>query len=225
MPSIEEVPSGDLFDCAIISTIEEADKLRSNRFLPLVLRAATLPKLDMRRALDFSLASVIETGKGEAELCNALHIALKKSMRKLGNHDVKADWKILLAEDNKINQIVARRLLASSGLKCLEVVENGQEAFEAVKANQYDIVLMDVSMPVKDGREATQDIRMWEQTHSVTPVPIIGVTAHALVGDREKCMKAGMSGVCTKPLLVPELLAAMSKAISLHRQFARVETK
>ncbi|PLW22706.1 hypothetical protein PCASD_13739 [Puccinia coronata f. sp. avenae] len=225
VPSIEEVPSGDLFDCAIISTIEEADKLRSNRFLPLVLRAATLPKLDMRRALDFSLASVIETGKGEAELCNALHIALKKSMRKLGNHDVKADWKILLAEDNKINQIVARRLLASSGLKCLEVVENGQEAFEAVKANQYDIVLMDVSMPVKDGREATQDIRMWEQTHSVTPVPIIGVTAHALVGDREKCMKAGMSGVCTKPLLVPELLAAMSKAISLHRQFARVETR
>ncbi|WAQ90228.1 hypothetical protein PtA15_12A215 [Puccinia triticina] len=224
VPSIEEVPSGDLFDCAIISTIEEADKLRSNRFLPLVLRAATLPKLDMRRALDFSLASVIETGKGEAELCNALHIALKKSMRKLGNHDVKADWKILLAEDNKINQIVARRLLASSGLKCLEVVENGQEAFEAVKANQYDIVLMDVSMPVKDGREATQDIRMWEQTHSVTPVPIIGVTAHALVGDREKCMTAGMSGVCTKPLLAPELLAAMSKAISLHRQFARLET-
>ncbi|WAR61531.1 hypothetical protein PtB15_12B219 [Puccinia triticina] len=218
VPSIEEVPSGDLFDCAIISTIEEADKLRSNRFLPLVLRAATLPKLDMRRALDFSLASVIETGKGEAELCNALHIALKKSMRKLGNHDVKADWKILLAEDNKINQIVARRLLASSGLKCLEVVENGQEAFEAVKANQYDIVLMDVSMPVKDGREATQDIRMWEQTHSVTPVPIIGVTAHALVGDREKCMTAGMSGVCTKPLLAPEL------AISLHRQFARLET-
>ncbi|KAA1089539.1 hypothetical protein PGT21_021348 [Puccinia graminis f. sp. tritici] len=224
VPSIEEVPSGDLFDCAIISTIEEADKLRSNRFLPLVLRAATLPKLDMRRALDFSLASVIETGKGEAELCNALHIALKKSMRKLGNHDVKADWKILLAEDNKINQIVARRLLASSGLKCLEVVENGQEAFEAVQANQYDIVLMDVSMPVKDGREATQDIRMWEQTHSVTPVPIIGVTAHALVGDREKCMKAGMSGVCTKPLLAPELLAAMSKKGNRRLQkFSRME--
>lgn len=222
VPSIDQVPTGDLFDCAIISTIEEADRLRSNRFLPLVLRAPTLPKLDMRRALDFSLASVIENGKGEAELCNALQIALKKSMRKLGHHDVKADWKILLAEDNKINQIVARRLLASSGLKCLEVVENGQEAFEAVKANQYDIVLMDVSMPVKDGREATQDIRIWEQTHSVTPVPIIGVTAHALVGDREKCMKAGMSGVCTKPLLAPELLAAMSKAISLHRQFARL---
>ncbi|MBW0480484.1 hypothetical protein O181_020199 [Austropuccinia psidii MF-1] len=220
--SIEEVPSGDLFDCAIISTIEEADRLRSNRFLPLVLRAPTLPKLDMRRALDFSLASVIETDKAEAELCNALNIALKKSMRKLGNHDVKANWKILLAEDNKINQIVARRLLASSGLDCLEVVENGQEAFEAVKSHQYDIVLMDVSMPVKDGREATQDIRKWEQAHSVAPVPIIGVTAHALVGDREKCMNAGMSGVCTKPLLAPELLAAMSKAISLHRQYARL---
>lgn len=47
-------------------------------------------------------------------------------------------------------------------------------------------------MPIKDGREATQDIRKWEQTHSVSPVPIIGVTAHALVGDREKCMKAGV---------------------------------
>ncbi|CAH7684481.1 expressed protein [Phakopsora pachyrhizi] len=210
--SIDDVPSGDLYDCAIISTIEEADRLRSNRFLPLVLRAPTLPRLNMRRALDFSLASVIETDKGEAELCNALNIALKKSMRKLN----------LLAEDNKINQIVARRLLASSGLKCIEVVENGEEAFEAVKSNRYDIVLMDVSMPVKDGREATEDIRRWEKAHSVTPVPIIGVTAHALVGDREKCMKAGMSGVCTKPLLAPELVSKSKKqAILLHGQYAR----
>ncbi|KAH9814854.1 hypothetical protein DFH28DRAFT_894067 [Melampsora americana] len=221
VPSIDEVPSGDLFDCAIISSIEEADRLRSSRFLPLVLRAPTLPKLDMRRALDLSLASVVENDKGEAELCNALNIALKKSMRRVGNQDAKADWKILLAEDNKINQIVARRILASSGLNCLVVVENGQEACDAVKSTQFDIVLMDVSMPVKDGREATQDIRKWEQTHSVSPVPIIGVTAHALVGDREKCMKAGMSGVCTKPLLAPELLAAMTKAISLHRQYAQ----
>ncbi|KAG0141877.1 hypothetical protein CROQUDRAFT_673888 [Cronartium quercuum f. sp. fusiforme G11] len=220
VPSIDDVPSGDLFDCAIISTIEEADRLRSSRFLPLVLRAPTLPKLDMRRALDLSLASVVETDKGEAELCNALNIALKKSMRRVGNQDAKADWKILLAEDNKINQIVARRILSSSGLNCLVVVDNGQEACDAVKSTQFDIVLMDVSMPVKDGREATQDIRQWEQTHSVSPVPIIGVTAHALVGDREKCMKAGMSGVCTKPLLAPELLAAMTKAISLHRQYA-----
>ncbi|KAI9606117.1 hypothetical protein H4Q26_004491 [Puccinia striiformis f. sp. tritici PST-130] len=228
-PEVElrkQIEKIDTDQCVLLIDDEELDDVEASclKFGLSVHRAATLPQLDMRRALDFSLASVIETGKGEAELCNALHIALKKSMRKLGNHDVKADWKILLAEDNKINQIVARRLLASSGLKCLEVVENGQEAFEAVKANQYDIVLMDVSMPVKDGREATQDIRMWEQTHSVTPVPIIGVTAHALVGDREKCMKAGMSGVCTKPLLAPELLAAMSKAISLHRQFARLET-
>ncbi|KAI8444235.1 hypothetical protein BY996DRAFT_4601214, partial [Phakopsora pachyrhizi] len=213
--SIDDVPSGDLYDCAIISTIEEADRLRSNRFLPLVLRAPTLPRLNMRRALDFSLASVIETDKGEAELCNALNIALKKSMRKLSNHEVKTDWKILLAEDNKINQIVARRLLASSGLKCIEVVENGEEAFEAVKSNRYDIVLMDVSMPVKDGREATEDIRRWEKAHSVTPVPIIGVTAHALVGDREKCMKAGMSGVCTKPLLAPELVSKSKKQVIL----------
>lgn len=101
VPSIDEVPSGDLFDCAIISTIEEADRLRSSRFLPLVLRAPTLPKLDMRRALDFSLASVIETDKGEAELCNALNISLKKSMRRVGNQDAKADWKILLAEDSE----------------------------------------------------------------------------------------------------------------------------
>lgn len=100
VPSIDEVPLGDLFDCAIISTIEEADRLRSSRFLPLVLRAPTLPKLDMRRALDLSLASVVETDKGEAELCNALNIALKKSMRRVGNQHTKADWKILLAEDS-----------------------------------------------------------------------------------------------------------------------------
>ncbi|POW22241.1 hypothetical protein PSHT_01554 [Puccinia striiformis] len=100
VPSIEEVTLGDLFNCVLITTIQEANKLRSNRFLPLVLRAATLPQLNMCHALDFSLASLIETGKGEAELCNALHIALKKGMGKLGNLDVQADWKILLAEDS-----------------------------------------------------------------------------------------------------------------------------
>lgn len=97
--NVNEVPTGDLFDCGVISTTEEADTLRGSRFLPLVLRAERLPKLNMRRALDLSLASVIETNKTAAELCAAILRASAKSMRGIKQQRGQADWKILLAEE------------------------------------------------------------------------------------------------------------------------------
>ncbi len=104
--------------------------------------------------------------------------------------------KVLLAEDNKTNQLVASRLLDRLGLEVM-VVENGKDAVEAVLDEDFAIVFMDWHMPVMNGLEATREIRRL-QTH--TMVPIIGLTANALPGDRETCLEAGMDGYISKPI-------------------------
>ncbi|MBT3259730.1 MAG: response regulator [Deltaproteobacteria bacterium] len=111
------------------------------------------------------------------------------------------DAKILLVEDNEINQQVAGEILAAAGLK-VSLANNGQEAVEAVKKGDFDAVLMDVQMPVMDGYAATREIRNWEDQ---IRIPIIAMTAHALAGDREKSLEAGMDDHVSKPI-DPELL-------------------
>lgn len=110
---------------------------------------------------------------------------------------------VLVAEDNEVNQIVFTQILQGTGLSFL-VVENGQEAVAAWERHTPRIIMMDVSMPVMNGHQATQTIREREkgQGHRV---PIIGVTAHALESDRELCLDAGMDDYMSKPIS-PELL-------------------
>ncbi|OWV76603.1 hybrid sensor histidine kinase/response regulator [Rhizobium sp. R339] len=110
---------------------------------------------------------------------------------------------VLVAEDNEVNQIVFTQILQSTGLTFL-VVNNGQEAVAAWESHTPRIIMMDVSMPVMNGHEATRTIREREkgQGHRV---PIIGVTAHALESDRELCLDAGMDDYMSKPIS-PELL-------------------
>ncbi len=105
--------------------------------------------------------------------------------------------RILLAEDNPINQKLAVILLQKAGFS-VDAVETGKEAIEKVQTQTYNAVLMDVQMPEMDGFEATQIIRAWEgqERH----IPIIAMTAHALAGDRERCLQAGMDDYVTKPL-------------------------
>jgi len=106
--------------------------------------------------------------------------------------------RILLAEDNPVNQKLAVILLQKAGFS-VDAVENGQHAFEKVKSGKYNAVLMDVQMPEMDGFEATRAIRQWEVLkHS--HVPIIAMTAHALKGDRERCLEVGMDDYVSKPL-------------------------
>ncbi len=109
---------------------------------------------------------------------------------------------ILLVEDNTINQKVAIKLLQKIGLTT-RCVNNGQEALEAIKDNSYDIVFMDMQMPVMDGLEATRQIRSREENN--THVPIIAMTANAMKGDREKCFNAGMDDYLSKPIKPEEL--------------------
>jgi two-component system sensor histidine kinase/response regulator len=115
--------------------------------------------------------------------------------------------RVLLAEDNAVNRALIIQLLKKRG-HSVAVVENGREAVAAVEREQFDAVLMDVQMPEMDGFEATAAIRVREQS-SGGHVPIIALTAHAMAGDRERCLRAGMDGYLTKPIRPVELYAEL----------------
>jgi CheY-like chemotaxis protein len=123
--------------------------------------------------------------------------------------------RILLTEDNEINQEVARELLADMGLDCT-VASNGKEALAALERQRFDVVLMDCQMPEMDGYEATRQIRQREAQGRCfclrgNHLPIIALTAHAIKGDREKCLAAGMDDCVTKPI-DPQMLEVAIKA-------------
>ncbi len=112
--------------------------------------------------------------------------------------------RILLAEDNPTNQMLAIRLLEKVG-HSVKLAKTGKEAVEAMKVEKFDLVLMDVQMPEMDGFEATAVIRMNEKL-SGFHTPVVAMTAHALKGDRERCLEAGMDAYLSKPIRFKELI-------------------
>ncbi|MGB9442229.1 MAG: response regulator [Desulfobacterales bacterium] len=149
---------------------------------------------------------------------------------------------LLLVEDNEINQQVAKEILEGAGLN-VTIATNGQEAVTAVKENNFDAVLMDVQMPVMDGYTATREIRKWElglrnengknsdlkseirnPKSKIQGVPIIAMTAHAMAGDEDKSLQAGMNGHVTKPIDPDQLFATLQKWIQPSEKRVTIQT-
>ncbi len=126
---------------------------------------------------------------------------------------INTDLRILLVEDNRINQKVATTLLKKLGLKT-NIANHGQECLDTLKENQYDVILMDCQMPVMDGYEATQQIKK-SKLHS--GIYIIAITANSMKGDREKCLNAGMDDFLPKPIKKNDLAEAFYRYQSLTK--------
>ncbi len=150
---------------------------------------------------------------------------LKKEFPKNGKESkstktIRSKYKVLIAEDNPVNQKVAQKMIAERGYKAYSVF-NGIEALEAIKREHYDVVLMDVQMPEMDGFTCTSEIRKLPDEKST--VPIIAITAHALAGDKEKCLNAGMNDYVTKPIDPVKLIQAIDNLLQISFEVEAVK--
>ena len=120
--------------------------------------------------------------------------------------------KILVAEDNGMNQLLAKKMFAKIGYQ-IEIANNGQEACEMAKTNNYDIVFMDIHMPEMDGLEATVEILK----SNIQPLPIIvAMTANVVKEAEEDCLAVGMKDIITKPFTIDQLRKVLDKWITLQ---------
>lgn len=123
--------------------------------------------------------------------------------------------RILMAEDNQINQRVGKLILQRAGFN-IDLVGDGYEALQAHRAKPYDLILMDCQMPTMDGFEASRQIRSLDQHQPV----IIAVTANALLGERERCLDAGMDDYLSKPFQAEQLVAVVKKWVTSRRKLS-----
>ena len=172
---------------------------------------------DAARCRELGVAGFLTKPVGQDELRRAIQQALQDRSRRTDLNELKSHagpvsvlrkLKILVAEDNAVNQLFAVRILQKVG-HTVQVAGDGREALQKLTENDFDIVLMDVQMPELDGIEATAAIRDNERTTG-KHVPIIAMTAHAMKGDRERCLAAGMDGYISKPIRLEKLLGEMA---------------
>lgn len=202
------------FDTVIIDQMSQAERIREViplRYTPLVLISPEVHRLNMKLCIDLGITAYINSPRNLPELLDALLPALESHVALPSDSGKIAPLRILLAEDNVVNQKLALRILQKVGHN-VKIVSNGKLAVEAFETQSFDMILMDVQMPVMGGFEATQLIRHLEhESGTNSHIPIIALTAHAMIGDREKCLDAGMDEYVTKPLRLPELIAAIKK--------------
>lgn len=164
--------------------------------------------------LKLKLSDVVQNGKSSSTTVSSSGYFIHPKRSKQKNEELKLrreQFNILLAEDNLINQKVVMRILNQAGFK-VEVAGNGAEAVDLYQAKKFSIILMDVQMPEVDGFEATARIRKGPNGKSI---PIIALTAHALAGDREKCLAAGMNDYLSKPIEADELISKLDRWLNI----------
>jgi signal transduction histidine kinase/CheY-like chemotaxis protein/ligand-binding sensor domain-containing protein len=234
--ALESILRGDPYDVAILDMqMPEMDGLtlavqiqkhRDAKKLPLVMLTSTGQKEEFTQDDGPQIAAYFTKPIKQSRLYEIFMSIFegrpeegKKMTKKLFDSRLaeKLPLRILLAEDNLINQMVARRLLEKLGYYA-DVATNGMEAIEAIKKKNYDLIFMDVQMPIMDGLEATRRIcRQWAREHRPR---IVAMTANAMQGDREKCIEAGMDDYISKPINPQELAQALQRTAPLSERSA-----
>jgi two-component system sensor histidine kinase/response regulator len=180
---------------------------------------AYLPKparrADLLEAMKLILSTPAASGGGNAsgrdsgEAAGGLGLVTVHTLR-----ERRTQLRVLVAEDNAVNQTLARRLLEKRG-HTVVIAENGRVALEAVEREAFDLILMDVQMPVLGGMEAAACIRERERIAGCgARIPIIALTANAMAGDRERCIESGMDEYLTKPIQARELFAMVERVMA-----------
>jgi two-component system, sensor histidine kinase and response regulator len=175
---------------------------------------------DAARCRELGISAYLVKPIRQAELLNAICQVLDGTPQKqpaplVTRHTLREEQqrvRILLAEDNAMNQTLAVRLLEKHGYS-VTVAPDGQAAVEAFQAGGFHLVLMDIQMPRMDGFEATAAIRANENVTG-GHIPIVAMTAHALVGDQERCLASGMDGYISKPIRTSELFATIERMLA-----------
>jgi signal transduction histidine kinase/CheY-like chemotaxis protein len=175
---------------------------------------------DAARCRELGISAYLVKPIRQGELLDAICQLLDKTAQKqpaplVTRHTLREEnnrIRILLAEDNAVNQTLAVRILEKRGY-AVTVAPDGQAAVDAHRSGRFDLILMDIQMPGMDGFEATAAIRESEKLIG-GHIPIVAMTAHALVGDQEKCLASGMDGYVSKPIRTSELFAAIEKILA-----------
>ncbi|KAI1468757.1 uncharacterized protein F4812DRAFT_345464 [Daldinia caldariorum] len=211
IPNSDDPP----YDVIIVESIDTARKLRAVedfKYLPIVLLAPVV-HVNLKSCLDLGITSYMTTPCKPIDLGNGMVPALENRATPSLADNTKS-FEILLAEDNRVNQRLAVKILEKYH-HAVTVVGNGLEAVEAVKKKKFDVILMDVQMPIMGGFEATNKIREYERSLGSHRTPIIALTAHAMMGDRERCIQAQMDEYLSKPLQQNHLIQTILKCATL----------
>ncbi|KAI5802820.1 hypothetical protein FPQ18DRAFT_300934 [Pyronema domesticum] len=206
---------GVTFDVILVDSMDTALKLRTLddfKYIPLVLLCPII-QVSLKSTLDLGISSYMTTPCLPIDLGNGMIPALEGRAAPSVSENSRS-FNLLLAEDNIVNQKLAVKILEKYH-HSVDVVENGLQALNAVKKKRYDVILMDVQMPVMGGFEATAKIREWEKDQKLSRTPIVALTAHAMLGDREKCIQAQMDEYLSKPLKQNSLIQVILKCATL----------
>jgi two-component system sensor histidine kinase/response regulator len=201
---------------SLVGQIKKDPQLAS---IPIIMLTSSGQPGDVALCHELGVAVYLTKPVGEAEFLEAIlrtlgrvpAIASRQVLTRHTLREARRILQILVVDDNPVNQHLAVRLAEKQG-HSVAAVASGREALEALERKQFDVVLMDVQMPEMDGFEATTVIRQKER-QSGSHIPIIAMTAHAMEGDREHCLAAGMDGYVSKPINVKDLFAAIENVM------------
>jgi len=189
------------------------------RNVPILMLTSSWLRGDAERSRDLGIKAYLNKPIRRSELLDEIKMALNLSQTAAAQPAIEAKFapqpqflaglRILLAEDNPVNQLLAVRVLEKRGFS-VTVAATGKEVLEYMGAETFDVILMDIQMPEMDGFEATQLIRESELLTG-EHMPIIAMTAHAMAGDNQRCISAGMDGYISKPLRPTDLVALIQR--------------